>query len=72
MRHALIVCLTVLSLALALAGCGPSPSDIQKDRMDPESLKALKNPPPGMPGAPPQSQNQAPNVPAGGAAAPGK
>ena len=62
--------LILVLLSLSLAGCGTTESktEIQKDRMDPESLKALNNPPPGVPGPPPGSKNKA--APPGTPAAP--
>jgi hypothetical protein len=39
-------------LALCLSGCGEKP-DVEKDHLDPQSLKILENPPPGVPGPPP-------------------
>jgi len=50
--------------ALCLYGCGGEKPDIEKDHLDPQSLKALENPPPGVPGAPPKA-GTAPGAPAG-------
>lgn len=58
--------LTALVLLPVLAGCSgyPEKMDVKKDAMDPQSLKALENPPPGMPGAPPpKDSNQVPGMP---------
>ncbi len=55
-------------LFLALCGCtgeSSQKSDIEKDSMDARSLEALKNPPPGMPGAPAANKEAPPGVPAG-------
>lgn len=53
-------------LLLGAAGCAEK-ADIQKDAMDERSLKALENPPPGMPGVAPKAAAPAP---AGGKQAP--
>lgn len=58
--------LTALVLLPVLAGCSgyPEKMDVKKDAMDPQSLKALENPPPGMPGAPPpKDSKQVPGAP---------
>lgn len=59
----------VVALCAVFAGCGNSePSDVKKDKLDPESLKAMQNPPPGVPGAPaPGAQSSAPGKPSEGA-----
>lgn len=54
-----LLALTLLAL-LALAGCVDRKSEMKKDSMDPASLKALENPPPGMPGAPPANAAKTP------------
>lgn len=58
--------LAVIVVMLGLTGCSsyPEKMDVKKDAMDPRSLKALENPPPGMPGAPPpKDSKQVPGSP---------
>jgi hypothetical protein len=56
--HSLLVLLVLL---VSLAGCGPpEKSEMEKDKLDPQSLKAMENPPPGAPGAPPKTKSSAP------------
>jgi uncharacterized lipoprotein len=66
MRRFLGLSLPLLFLLL-LAGCGPSKTEQEKDRLDTDSLKAIKNPPPGAPGAPPAGGGgKTPGAPSGG------
>jgi len=60
MRRILSLLALVLLTSLSLAGCRDRESEMKKDSMDPASLKALENPPPGMPGAPPANPTKTP------------
>jgi hypothetical protein len=66
-------------LAVTLYGCGEQ-INVERDHVDPESLKAMEHPPPGVPGAPskagaapgaPSNAGTAPGAPANSGAAPG-
>ena len=60
MLKALRILFAALLFAGVLVGCGPD-HDKSLDHVDPESLKAMEHPPPGVPGAP--SKGKAPVAP---------
>src|SRR5690242_12666191 len=47
-------------LSVSVAGCGTEKSEAEKDKLTPQALKAMENPPPGAPGAPPGASTKAP------------
>jgi hypothetical protein len=74
MDRAFRTILIAFTLLPFLTGCSkyPEKMDVKKDAMDPQSLKALENPPPGMPGAPPpKDSKQVPGMPSTAGPAPG-